>query len=147
VATIKESSTIQANKQLAMIECPVTYVMEKIGGYWKPIILFQLMSGEKRYNEIRRGIPAITEKMLIQNLKQLEAENLIIRTALPVVPPHVVYQLSESGQRLQKVLNAMAEWVIEESDRQGIPLGKNLSDFPSVKKVWKENIDSLTQKG
>jgi len=140
MAAIKESSTIQENKQKAMIECPVTYVMEKIGGYWKPIILFQLMSGEKRYNEIRRGIPAITEKMLIQNLKQLEAENLIIRTALPVVPPHVVYQLSESGQRLQKVLNAMAEWVIDESQRQGIPLGKNLSDLPAVRQNWEKSV-------
>ena len=138
MTAIKESSTIQANKQFAMIECPVTYIMDKIGGYWKPIILFQLMSGEKRYNEIRRGIPAITEKMLIQNLKQLETENLIVRTALPVVPPHVVYQLSESGLRLQKVLNAMAEWVIDESQRKGIPLSKDLSDFPSVQQNWQK---------
>lgn len=118
MAAIKESSTIQENKQKAMTECPVTYFMEKIGGYWKPIILFHLTSGEKRYNEIRRNIPDITEKMLIQSLKQLEAENLVIRTALPVVPPHVVYKLSESGERLHKVLDAMANWVFEEKARK-----------------------------
>lgn len=120
MAAIKESSTIQENKQKAMMECPVTYFMEKIGGYWKPIILFHLTSGEKRYNEIRRGIPSITEKMLIQNLKQLEAENLIVRTALPVVPPHVVYRLSESGERLQNVLKAMAEWVTDEKTKYSV---------------------------
>ncbi|NMH28337.1 winged helix-turn-helix transcriptional regulator [Flavobacterium silvaticum] len=140
MAKIKESSTIQENKKAAIIECPVTYVMEKIGGYWKPIILFQLMSGEKRYNELRRGIPPITEKMLIQNLKQLEAENLIIREARPVVPPHVTYRLSESGISLQKVLRAMADWVVEESVKNGIPLSKNLGDFPAVMDKWEARI-------
>ena len=76
---IKESSTIQENKKFALSEGPVTYVMEKIGGYWKPIILYHLLTGDKRYSELRKAIPVITEKMLIQNLKQLEADNLVIR--------------------------------------------------------------------
>ncbi len=59
---VKESSTIQANKQAAFQECPVTYVMEKIGGYWKPIILFNLLAGPKRYSDLRKSIPTITEK-------------------------------------------------------------------------------------
>ncbi|RZJ68410.1 MAG: transcriptional regulator [Flavobacterium sp.] len=138
MAAIKETSVIQENKAAAMIECPVTYVMDKIGGYWKPIILFQLMQGEKRYGELRRSIPTITEKMLIQSLKQLEAENLIVRTAEPVVPPVVRYKLSESGLRLQTVLHSMADWVIEESKMLGIPLSKELADFPSVNKKWVE---------
>ncbi|HEY1167034.1 MAG TPA: helix-turn-helix domain-containing protein, partial [Chitinophaga sp.] len=74
---VKESSTIQANKQAAFQSCPITYVMGKIGGYWKPIILFQLLSGSKRYSDLRKGIPTITEKVLIQHLKQLEADKLI----------------------------------------------------------------------
>ena len=65
---IKEASTIQENKSQAFVACPVTFVMEKIGGYWKPIILFNLLSGTKRYNELRRSIPTITEKVLIQQL-------------------------------------------------------------------------------
>ena len=64
----KENSTIQENKQTALKQCPVTYVMEKIGGYWKPIILYHLLAGSKRYSEIRKAIPAITEKVLIQHL-------------------------------------------------------------------------------
>ena len=66
MTAIKESSTIQENKQYALDTCPVTYVMEKIGGYWKPIILYHLSTGDKRYSELKRAIPAVTEKMLIQ---------------------------------------------------------------------------------
>src|ERR1700759_1752375 len=62
MANIKASSTIQENKRLALNACPVTFVMEKIGGYWKPIILYHLLSGPRRYSEIRKAIPAITEK-------------------------------------------------------------------------------------
>ncbi len=139
MAAIKETSVIQENKAAAMIECPVTYVMDKIGGYWKPIILFQLISGEKRYSELRRRIPPITEKMLIQSLKQLESEKLIIRDAQAVVPPVVTYRLSDSGKRLQKVLHAMAEWVIDESKIHGIPLSKDLEDFPGTIEKWESN--------
>jgi len=120
MTTIKETSTIQENKKIALNECPVTYVMEKIGGYWKPIILFHLLSGSKRYSELRKAIPAITEKMLIQHLKQLENDRLVIRESKPVVPPYVTYTLSESGKRLQTVLHEMALWGID--DRKNEPV-------------------------
>jgi DNA-binding HxlR family transcriptional regulator len=94
---VKESSTRNYNKGIAEMACPVTYVMNKIGGHWKPIILYYLISGPKRYGELRRLIPAITEKMLIQHLKQLQEDNLINRKAEDIVPPHVVYSLSQSG--------------------------------------------------
>ncbi|GAB3920376.1 winged helix-turn-helix transcriptional regulator [Mucilaginibacter myungsuensis] len=114
---IKENSTIQANKQVALNECPVTYVMEKIGGYWKPIILFHLLSGSKRYSELKKAIPAITEKMLIQHLKQLEADGLLIREAKPVVPPYVTYTLTSAGSGLKDVMYAMADWAFKQKDR------------------------------
>ncbi|MEY8761967.1 winged helix-turn-helix transcriptional regulator [Chryseobacterium tongliaoense] len=114
MAAIKESSTIQQNKKYALDICPVTYVMEKIGGFWKPIILYHLSNGDKRYGELKRAIPAVTEKMLIQHLKQLEADGLIIRTAKPVVPPHVTYELSTSGKGLIPVIHQMAEWAFED---------------------------------
>lgn len=117
MTAIKESSTRNANKQITADICPVTYIMNRIGGYWKPIILYQLMSGPKRYSEIRRAIPAITEKMLIQHLKQLELDNIILRHAKPVVPPYVIYALSTSGQELTPVLQSMAEWAIKNSAR------------------------------
>jgi DNA-binding HxlR family transcriptional regulator len=113
---VKESSTQNANREYSFNSCPVTYVMNKIGGHWKPIILFHLMKGEKRYSELKRAIPAITEKMLIQHLKQLQDDKIVIRKAEPVVPPHVVYKLSKSGQALSPVLESMVDWAAGQKD-------------------------------
>lgn len=107
---IKESSTNQINKARALNVCPVTYTLTKIGGRWKPIIIYNLLSGTHRYSELRRLIPAITEKMLIQHLKQLETDGLILRTARNVVPPYVEYSLTTSGMDLKPVLEAMVKW-------------------------------------
>ncbi|MFW0717578.1 winged helix-turn-helix transcriptional regulator [Pedobacter sp. N23S346] len=87
--------------------------MEKIGGYWKPVIIYHLSTGGKRYGELRRAIPAITEKVLIQHLKQMEADGLVIREAKPVVPPFVTYRLSDSGHKIIPVIHAMAQWAVE----------------------------------
>ncbi|MBO9201964.1 MULTISPECIES: winged helix-turn-helix transcriptional regulator [Niastella] len=57
---IKKTSTIQENKSNAFAACPVTFVMERIGGYWKPVILFSLLMGTKRYSELKKSIPTIT---------------------------------------------------------------------------------------
>ena len=127
---VKESSTIQENKKFSLSECPVTYVMEKIGGYWKPIILYHLLTGDKRYSELRKAIPAITEKMLIQNLKQLEADNLVIREAKPVVPPYVIYSLTTAGKKLHPVLFAMASWAFEDTGLQKTYADKAMDGFP-----------------
>jgi len=115
MTAVKESSTRSAYKRVTADMCPVTYTMDRIGGYWKPIILYQLTSGPKRYSEIKRAIPTITEKMLIQHLKQLEADNIVLRQAKPVVPPYVVYSLTQPGQELAPVLQSMAAWAIKNS--------------------------------
>jgi DNA-binding HxlR family transcriptional regulator len=127
MTAIKESSKIQENKQAALSECPITFVMEKIGGYWKPIILYHLLSGSKRYSEIRKAIPGITEKVLIQQLKQLEADLLLARTALPVVPPYVTYELTTAGYNLRPILYEMAVWTFAQ---QGAGTDKKMDAFP-----------------
>ena len=119
MTAVKEASTQNHNKTANQLHCPVTYVMNKIGGHWKPIILYQLQNGPKRYSELRRAIPPITEKMLIQHLKQLEADNLIIRKAEPVVPPFVTYKLSEAGEGLTPVMTAMVNWAIKDHAYNG----------------------------
>ena len=129
---IKESSTIQENKKNAFNECPVTYVMEKIGGYWKPIILFQLLSGSKRYSELKKAMPSITEKVLISHLKQLEVDKLLTRKARPVVPPHVTYSLTKSGLGLKNVLYAMATWAVDDSTENAEAFSRNLENFPGM---------------
>ena len=127
---VKETSTIQENKKQAFRECPITFVMEKIGGYWKPVILFNLLGGPKRYSEIKKAMPQITEKVLIQHLKQLEEDGIVIRKAKPVVPPYVTYSLSKSGQKLYPVLYAMAVWAVESGDNK--LTRKKLAGFPQL---------------
>lgn len=119
---VKENSTYNANREIVMQECPVTYVMNKIGGHWKPIILYHLLAGSKRYSEIKKAMPHITEKMLIQHLKQLESDSLLIREAKPVVPPYVTYTLTEGGRELESVINAMAEWAYRDMKRNSLPV-------------------------
>jgi len=95
--------------------CPITYVMNKIGGHWKPIILYYLMSAPMRYSELKRAIPAITEKMLAQHLKQLREDNLIKRKVEQEMPPITVYSLTPSARQLTLALNAMADWAIKDN--------------------------------
>ncbi|MDO9257080.1 MAG: helix-turn-helix domain-containing protein [Bacteroidales bacterium] len=125
---IKEASTNQDNRKNALTQCPVTYTLEKIGGRWKPIIIYNLLSGTKRYSELKKLIPAITEKMLIQHLKQLEADNLVHRKALPVIPPFVEYSLTDSGKELKPVLDAMVSWAMKNREKTSLTLSPVMED-------------------
>jgi len=112
---VKEQSTRNQNKGISETTCPITYVMNKIGGHWKCIILYYLMSGPKRYSELKKLIPAITEKMLAQHLKQLKEDNLIAKKVEQEMPPITIYSLTPSGEALSPVLMAMADWGIKDS--------------------------------
>ena len=106
----KVSSTQQLNKSVAAESCPVSYTLSKIGGRWKPLIIFQLSNGPIRYSALKKALPNITEKMLIQNLRELELDNLVSREVKPVVPPHVTYSLTAPGDALKPLFGLMAEW-------------------------------------
>ncbi len=108
--TVKETSTNQLNKTVATEICPVSYTLSKIGGRWKPLIIYQLNNGPMRYGLLKKALPNITEKMLIQNLRELEIDNLVTREVKPVVPPHVTYALSEKGDALKPLFESMAKW-------------------------------------
>lgn len=112
---IKEASTNNENRKAITIACPVSFVLEKIGGRWKPLILWNLKEGRLRYSELRKAIPPITEKMLIQHLKQLETDKLVERKVIEVMPPHVEYSLTKSGAELLPALNVLADWGIRNS--------------------------------
>lgn len=107
---IKESSTSNENRKAVMEFCPVNFTIDRIGGRWKPLILWNLRNGSRRYSELKKGIPSITEKMLIQHLKQLETDGLVTRKVVEVMPPHVIYDLSKMGKELITALDAMAKW-------------------------------------
>jgi len=90
--------------------CPVVTALSVIGGKWKPVILWVIRHDKKRFSEMKRQIPPITQKMLTQNLRELEADGIVERTVYPVVPPKVEYQLTPYGQSLRPVLDAIAGW-------------------------------------
>ena len=92
-------------------ECPITVFMDKIGGKWKPVIVWLLLkNGTMRFNELDKAINGVTQKMLSQQLKSLEEENIIERISYPVIPPKVEYSLTEKGHTLSELLEGIMQW-------------------------------------
>lgn len=89
---------------------PVEATLEVIGGKWKVVILCLLKEDEKRFSELQRAMPAITKKMLSQQLRELEKDGIINRKVYNVVPPKVEYSLTEEGESLKGILNMMCAW-------------------------------------
>ena len=92
------------------ILCPVDATIQLIGGKYKAIILWHLMDKTLRYSEIHRKMPNATDKMLAQQLRELERDGLINRTVYPVVPPKTEYSLTDFGKTLSPILEAMCNW-------------------------------------
>lgn len=90
--------------------CPVGVTLELIGGKYKALILWHLSNGKLRFSELKKAVPSATPKMLTQQLRELEAQDLIHREVYPVIPPHVEYSLTELGKSLMPVLISMRDW-------------------------------------
>ena len=90
--------------------CPVEATLELIGGKYKALILWHLAEGKLRFNELRKVITTATPKMLTQQLRELEMQQLIHREVFPVIPPKVEYSLTETGRSLMPILVAMRDW-------------------------------------
>jgi DNA-binding HxlR family transcriptional regulator len=94
-----------------MFNCPVEAVLSLIGGKYKPIILYHLrIEGTFRFSELKRFMPQITQKMLTQQLRELEVDGLVHREVYPVVPPKTEYSITEYGKTLKPILLAMCDW-------------------------------------
>lgn len=104
------------------LTCPVSAALQLIGGKYKALILWHLVSGKRRYGALSRLIPQATPKMLTQQLRELEADGLLTRTVYPVVPPKVEYALTAFGLSLKPVLNRMYAWGEGYLREQGIPI-------------------------
>jgi len=89
---------------------PVEATLDLIGGKWKTLILCHLTYGPKRTSELKRDMPDITQKMLTQQLKELDSDGLIKRTVFNEVPPKVIYELTELGWSLKPILALMCDW-------------------------------------
>lgn len=105
------------NGQVENHSCPIEYTLDIIGGKWKLLILYHLMSDRvKRYNELKRSIDGISHKMLSAQLKELERKGIILRTEYRQIPPKVEYSLSEKGTTLLPILGMMYDWGKENTE-------------------------------
>lgn len=90
--------------------CALERTLGMIVGKWKTILLWHLSGGKKRYGELKKLIPGVSEKMLIQSLRELEKDELVIRKVYPEVPPRVEYTLSKRGKSLSPLICALNTW-------------------------------------
>jgi DNA-binding HxlR family transcriptional regulator len=90
--------------------CPTAATVAAIGGRWKVVILWYLFGGKLRFSELQRKVPGISQKMLTEQLRELERHGLVTRTVYAEVPPRVEYAATPLGESLRPVITAMAEW-------------------------------------
>uniref|UniRef100_A0A942TA36 Winged helix-turn-helix transcriptional regulator n=1 Tax=Neobacillus citreus TaxID=2833578 RepID=A0A942TA36_9BACI len=91
--------------------CEKELTLQIIGGKWKMLILWYLgKEGTKRFNELKSLMPGITQRMLVNQLRELEEDQIVHREVYPVVPPKVEYSLTEQGKTLMPILDSMYEW-------------------------------------
>lgn len=109
MANTKETSTNNQNK-IFITDCNVTYAIQLVGGRWKLPLLFQLQKEKKRYGELKKIIPNITERMLTLQLRELEKDGLVSRRVYAEVPPRVEYELTKIGKELMPVCKVLDKW-------------------------------------
>lgn len=97
--------------------CPIEAALEAISGKWKGVILYHLSAGEKRFNELQRLMPGITQRVLTKQLRSLEDDQIIHREVYPEVPPRVEYSLTEFGRTLEPILKVLQTWGEQYLDR------------------------------
>lgn len=97
--------------------CPVEAALDIVGGKWKGVILAHLRNDTRRFNELRRLIPCVSQRMLTKQLRELEEDQIILRKVYRQVPPKVEYSLTEFGLTLTPILIALEEWGKEYLDK------------------------------
>ncbi|MDT0342049.1 winged helix-turn-helix transcriptional regulator [Streptomyces litchfieldiae] len=97
--------------------CGIDAAIDVVGGKWKVLILWALHDGERRFGELRRSIPGVSEKVLIQQLRELEADEIVHREVFREVPPRVEYSLTEFGVSLNRALGPLGAWGKEHKQR------------------------------
>ncbi|HZD26696.1 MAG TPA: helix-turn-helix domain-containing protein [Alphaproteobacteria bacterium] len=100
--------------------CPIEVTLGVIGGKWKPVILWRLGQRTYRFAELRRAIPGITERVLTQQLRQLEADGIVGRRVHASVPPKVEYSLTPYGESLQPAMTAICNWGVGHMEKIGV---------------------------
>lgn len=114
--------------------CALDITMDFIGGKWKSVVLWYLLKEQKRFSELKRLIPDITEKMLSLQLKQLEKDGIIERRVFAEVPPRVEYSLTKEGKTLVPVIEAIALWGRTKAKNEGTIQEKVKKQGPAKKR-------------
>lgn len=91
-------------------DCPVRATMKIVGGKWKPVIMYHLMDGKVRFGELRRLLPDASQKMLTQQLRELERDGVVSRKVLSENPPRVEYALTVRGQAFRPAMRELCKW-------------------------------------
>ena len=106
----KENSTASVNDRNLLSQCPMQIAMSKIDGKWKIIILAYISQNENRFSLLKKRIPSITDKMLSQQIRELEDDGLLVRKIYPEIPPRVEYSLTKDAKSLIPALEMIYEW-------------------------------------
>lgn len=101
------------------VACPVELTLKVLGGRWKVLILRELCGGTRRFNELHRALPNVTQKMLTQQLREMEADGIVQRKVYAQVPPKVEYSLTPTGKSLNPILRTMHEWGVGQLKKNG----------------------------
>ena len=104
-------------KAEAKYGCPVEATLDVIGGKWKGVILYHLLDGEKRFGELRRLLPNVTQRMLTLQLRELEEAGVVHREIYRQIPPKVEYSLTDFGRSLEPIITLMCDWGDQYIDR------------------------------
>lgn len=94
-------------------ECPVATTVSLIGSKWKLLIMRNLLARPWRFNELQKSLDGISQKVLTDSLRSMEADGIIVRTVYPEVPPRVEYSLSELGESMRPIIKSMEEWGLD----------------------------------
>ncbi len=94
-------------------ECPVATTVSLIGSKWKLLIMRNLLARPWRFNELQKSLDGISQKVLTDSLRSMEADGIIVRTVYPEVPPRVEYSLSEMGESMRPIIKSMEEWGLD----------------------------------
>jgi DNA-binding HxlR family transcriptional regulator len=108
------------NKDFNPNNCPVTYCINKIGGKWKPVIIYLIRKGGNRFSILQKAIPDISKQMLVNQLRELEDDKIIVRTIYAEIPPRVEYKITEYGQSLMPIIDSMQDWGLEKMKEEGL---------------------------
>ncbi|MGN8069511.1 helix-turn-helix domain-containing protein [Mucilaginibacter sp. SG564] len=103
-------SITRKTKNFNPTNCAVTYCMNIIGGKWKPVIIHLIRNGTNRYSLMQKGIPEISKQTLTNQLRELEVDGVLERVVFAEVPPRVEYHISQHGQTLLPIIDAMKAW-------------------------------------